>query len=95
MKEFLIALSLALASSLGVAAETWPARPVRIIVPFPPGSSPDLVARMLTDKLAQALGQPVIVENKPGAGGNLGTGLVAKRNPTATPWACRFPGRWR
>jgi len=47
MKEFLIALSLALASSLGVAAETWPARPVRIIVPFPPGSSPDLVARML------------------------------------------------
>ena len=92
MKEFLIALSLALASSLGVAAETWPARPVRIIVPFPPGSSPDLVARMLTDKLAQALGQPVIVENKPGAGGNLGTGLVAKAEPDGYTLGLSIPG---
>lgn len=92
MKEFLIALSLALASSLGVAAEIWPARPVRIIVPFPPGSSPDLVARMLTDKLAQALGQPVIVENKPGAGGNLGTGLVAKAEPDGYTLGLSIPG---
>src|SRR5450756_2501727 len=66
MKQLLIALSMALASSVGVAAETWPAKPVRIIVPFPPGSSPDLIARMLADKLAQALGQPVIVDHKPG-----------------------------
>ena len=92
MKKFLIALSMALASCVGVAAETWPAKPVRIIVPFPPGSSPDLIARMLTDKLAQALGQPVIVENKPGAGGNLGTGLVAKAEPDGYTLGLSIPG---
>ena len=92
MKKLLIALSMALASSVGVAAETWPAKPVRIIVPFPPGSSPDLVARMLTDKLAQALGQPVIIENKPGAGGNLGTGLVAKAAPDGYTLGLSIPG---
>jgi len=92
MKKILIALSLALASTVGVAAEIWPAKPVRIIVPFPPGSSPDLVARMLTDKLAQALGQPVIVENKPGAGGNLGTGLVAKAAPDGYTLGLSIPG---
>jgi tripartite-type tricarboxylate transporter receptor subunit TctC len=92
MKKFLIALSLALAGSAGVAAETWPAKAVRIIVPFPPGSSPDLVARMLTDKLAQALGQAVIVENKPGAGGNVGTGLVAKAEPDGYTLGLSIPG---
>ena len=92
MKRFLIALTLALASSLAAAAETWPTRAVHIIVPFPPGSSPDLVARMLTEKLAQALGQPVIVENKPGAGGNLGTGLVAKAAPDGYTLGLSIPG---
>jgi tripartite-type tricarboxylate transporter receptor subunit TctC len=92
MKKFLIALSMALAISVVAAAETWPAKPVRIIVPFPPGSSPDLVARMLTDMLAQALGQPVIVENKPGAGGNLGTGLVAKAAPDGYTLGLSIPG---
>ncbi len=92
MKKILVASFLALASSLGLAAETWPAKPVRIIVPFPPGSSPDLIARMLTDKLAQALGQPVIVENKPGAGGNLGTGLVAKAAPDGYTLGLSIPG---
>jgi len=52
MKKFLFALSLALASGLGMAAETWPAKTVHVIVPFPPGSSPDLIACMLSDKLA-------------------------------------------
>ena len=66
----------ALAADSGT--NTWPARAIHLIVPFPPGSSPDLIARLLNDKLAQALGHPVIVENKPGAGGNIGTGLVAK-----------------
>jgi tripartite-type tricarboxylate transporter receptor subunit TctC len=92
MKKFVIALALALASSASVPAETWPTRPVRIIVPFPPGSSPDLIARMLTDRLAQALGQPVIVENKPGAGGNLGTGLVARAAPDGYTLGLSIPG---
>ena len=92
MKQFLIAISLALASSLAVAADPWPAKAVHIIVPFPPGSSPDLIARMLTEKLAQALGQPVIVENKPGAGGNLGTGLVTKAEPDGYTIGLSIPG---
>jgi tripartite-type tricarboxylate transporter receptor subunit TctC len=92
MKKLLIALSLALASGLAAAADPWPAKAVHLIVPFPPGSSPDLVARMLTEKLAQALGQPVIVENKPGAGGNIGTGLVAKAEPDGYTLGLSIPG---
>ena len=92
MKKLLIALLMALACAASAAAETWPAKAVRIIVPFPPGSSPDLVARMLMDKLAQALGQPVIVENKPGAGGNLGTGQVAKAAPDGYTLGLSIPG---
>jgi tripartite-type tricarboxylate transporter receptor subunit TctC len=79
-------------SCVAGAADPWPARPIRIIVPFPAGSSPDLIARMLNDKLAQALGQPVIVENKPGAGGNLGTGLVAKAAPDGYTLGLSIPG---
>ena len=60
------------------AAETWPAKPLRIVVGFPPGSSPDLTARTFAEPLAQALGQPVIVENKVGAGGNIGADAVAR-----------------
>jgi tripartite-type tricarboxylate transporter receptor subunit TctC len=63
------------------AAESWPAHPIRMVVPFPPGSSPDLIARIVSEPLASALGQPVVVDNKPGAGGNIGTGLVAKAAP--------------
>ena len=92
MKRLMLALALALASALAVAADSWPAKPIHLIVPFPPGSSPDLIARMLTDKLAQALGQPVIVDNKPGAGGNIGTGLVAKAEPDGYTLGLSIPG---
>ena len=80
-------LALALASACGAAVADksaapatplWPAKPLRIIVGFPPGSSPDLTARTFSEPLAQALGQPVIVENKVGAGGNIGADAVAK-----------------
>jgi len=60
------------------AQETWPTRPIRIVVGFAPGSGNDLIARQLAPKLAEALGQSVIVENKAGAGGMLGTDAVAK-----------------
>ena len=56
----------------------WPTKPVRIIVGFPAGSSPDMLARLLTEPLSKAFGQPFVIENKPGAGGNIGVDLVAK-----------------
>jgi tripartite-type tricarboxylate transporter receptor subunit TctC len=59
-------------------AEGWPTKPIRILVGFPGGSSPDLVARALAEPLGKALGQPVFVENKPGAGGNIAADQVAK-----------------
>jgi len=62
-------------------AETWPTRPIKLIVPFPGGSSPDLVARALAEPLTKALGQVLIVDNRPGAGGNIGTGVAAKSAP--------------
>ncbi len=95
MKKLLIAIlmaSISLAGGASMAADPWPAKAVHVIVPFPPGSSPDLIARMLTDKLAQALGQPVIIENKAGAGGNIGTGLVAKAEPDGYTIGISIPG---
>jgi tripartite-type tricarboxylate transporter receptor subunit TctC len=70
------------AAALPVASQSnWPARPVRIVVPYGPGSSPDVLVRLFSDKLSKALGQPVVVENKAGAGGNTGTDFVAKAAP--------------
>jgi len=65
-------------AALSSFAQAWPARPIKLVVPYAPGSSPDVAARLITDKLGQRLGQAVIVENRPGAGGNNGTGAVAK-----------------
>ena len=62
----------------GSASGTWPAKPLRIIVPFTPGGTTDLVARLVGTELGKSLGQPVIVENKVGAGGNIGADAVAK-----------------
>lgn len=77
LRRALLAFGLA-TLALGTQAQAWPTKPVRIIVGFPAGSSPDLVARTLAEPLGKALGQPVIVENKPGAGGNIAADAVAK-----------------
>ncbi|MVW71449.1 tripartite tricarboxylate transporter substrate binding protein [Bordetella sp. 15P40C-2] len=63
------------------AQAEWPERPIHVVVPYPPGSSPDLLARTIADPLSKALGQPIVVDNKPGAGGNIGTRMVAKGTP--------------
>lgn len=61
-----------------LAAQNYPVKPVRLIAPFPPGGSSDLIARVLTQKMSEGLGQQVVVDNRPGAGSNLGTQLAAR-----------------
>ena len=75
-----IAMTMVLSSG-AVMAQAWPAKPVTLIVPFPPGGTTDVLARALAEKLQHSLGQPVIVESKPGAGATLGADYVAKSKP--------------
>src|SRR6266705_1811934 len=65
----------------GAQAQTWPTKPVRIIVPFTPGSGTDIMARTVSEKLTAQLRQPAVVENRPGAGGTIGAAQVAKAEP--------------
>ena len=79
MKKALLLLSFAL--SFTVHAQSYPNRPVKVIVPWPPGQATDLSARIVADKLSQQLGQQFIIENKPGAGGAIGTEAAVKSAP--------------
>ena len=65
----------------GAFAQAWPAKPIRIIVPFPAGQATDILARVMADQLTRALGQQVIAENRPGAGGSIGADVAAKAAP--------------
>jgi len=73
-------------------AQDWPKKPIHIIASFAPGSTPDLMARLLGERLTQRLGQPVIVDNKPGAGGTLGHDAVAKAEPDGYTLGIANPG---
>lgn len=73
--------ALVLATTVPVAAETWPSKPIKFVVPFGPGGANDLVARAVAEAASRQLGQPIIVENKPGAGSVLGSDIVAKSAP--------------
>nr|WP_189614659.1 tripartite tricarboxylate transporter substrate binding protein [Pigmentiphaga litoralis] len=71
----------AFAAPAAYAQSDWPNRPIKMIVPFPAGSSPDTLARMIAQPLGKALGQAIVIDNKPGAGGNIGTAAVAHAQP--------------
>jgi tripartite-type tricarboxylate transporter receptor subunit TctC len=81
IKLLLPALLAAMVATAPAQAQDWPTRTVRMIVPFGAGSTPDAVARLVADKLQQKLGQPFVIENKPGASGNTGTDAIAKAEP--------------
>jgi tripartite-type tricarboxylate transporter receptor subunit TctC len=82
MRFLLISLPALLALFIGVAeAQTYPTRPVRVLVGFPPGGGTDIMARVLAPQLSQSLGQPFVVENRPGATTNIASDMVAKRPP--------------
>ncbi len=79
MKIRLFLVSLLLCGS--ALAQTYPSRPVKVIVPWPPGQATDIAARLMAQKLQEALGQPFVIDNKPGAGGMIGTDAAAKSAP--------------
>lgn len=81
MKTLLVALAVALSSFAAAHAQTYPSRPVTLIVPYPAGGPSDTLARVLVEQLRTTLGQPVIVENVTGAGGSIGVGRVARSAP--------------
>jgi tripartite-type tricarboxylate transporter receptor subunit TctC len=66
------------AVATGLHAQAWPTKPIRLVAPFPPGSSIDIIARLLAEPMGQALGTTIVVENRPGAGGNVGVDAVVK-----------------
>jgi len=74
----LVAATAAMAASAATAETSWPAKPVKIILGFPPASATDVVARAVGQKLSEKWGQPVVIENRPGAGGNLGSEMAAR-----------------
>ena len=82
MTKLLVALALAAAGAMGSAhAQTYPTRPITVIVPFAGGSASDVVMRIMLDQMSKVVGQPFIVDNRPGAGGNTGTAAAVKVAP--------------
>jgi tripartite-type tricarboxylate transporter receptor subunit TctC len=81
MGSFARSLALLALCSAQAFAQSWPAKPIRVIVPFTPGSGTDIIARTVSEKLTPQLGQPIVIENRPGAGGTIGGAIVAKSDP--------------
>ena len=83
MRKWIVAAMLAVVAAgvPGAGAQTWPSRPITLIAPFPAGGPLDSIARVIAEPMREALGQPVVIENMAGAGGNLGVGRVARPDP--------------
>ena len=77
----LVALALTTATGAQPNGVAYPLRPIRMVVPWPPGQATDVTARLIAQKLSEALGQPVVLDNRPGAGGLIGTDIAAKAAP--------------
>jgi len=81
MRSTSIAALALCALHVSAQAQAWPSKPVRIVVPFTPGSGTDIIARTVTERLSPQIGQPIVIENRPGAGGTIGAALVVKSEP--------------
>jgi tripartite-type tricarboxylate transporter receptor subunit TctC len=84
-----------LAPASAWAEDKWPSRPIRLVVPYPAGGSSDIIARLISKQLGEALGQPIVVDNRPGANGNIGAAMVAQAGTTTTRCCCATSARWR
>ncbi|WP_194723496.1 Bug family tripartite tricarboxylate transporter substrate binding protein [Noviherbaspirillum malthae] len=88
----LLAATLLLAAASASVAETWPSKPIRFVVAAPGGSSLDVIARTIGDKLKDRIGQPIVIENIPGGAGTIATGNVARAAPDGHTWLMSYNG---
>ena len=79
--KFLAALLLGMAALGSAQADTYPSRPIKVVSPFPAGGATDVLTRVLAERMAKTLGQPMIVENKAGAGTSIGAAFVSREQP--------------
>ena len=93
-RRALLSATAALAFSAPALAQTYPERPIKLVVPFPPGGPVDITARIVAQPLAPLLGQPVVIENRAGASGTIGGKAVATAEPTATRSCAATSARW-
>src|SRR2546427_326391 len=80
LRVFVLA-TFALGFAPAALAQSWPSKPIRIVIPFPPGNTTDIMTRLIGPRMTEHLGQPILVENRPGASGMLGLDYVAKSAP--------------
>jgi len=91
LRAFAVLLCALAVGAASAQPAAWPNRPIKLVVPFPVGGQLDVVSRLIGDRVAAALGQPIVIEVKPGADGNIGTDLVAKAAPDGYTWLAASP----